>query len=296
MMPAGDLIVEPFQYEYNGLLLGSSTEFHVVSVNGLIGYPALRSGTVPRFGNHGGVAGRHYLPHREFILKLDYVASDDSTFGEYRRQVMSAFQPRVTPDQVLPFCFWHPGDQGKMLIQARPVDFGGDVDRRFALGFPEVPIRFEAADPLHYSVQEFQTSVALTPDTTGLVFPLDFPLNFGAGVSNQVTLTNNGTAPATWSCTITGQVEGPRLEKVGSGEELNFPDLDIASGDTLVLSEANRTVLYNGTASRRGELTPFSKWFKLDPQTTTTIRYTNNGSSSGSVATFTWRYAYWGES
>jgi hypothetical protein len=294
-MAVGDLVTEPFRYEYSGFAVGPDTGFYVKSCSGLIGYPALRSGTVNRFGGHGGRGGRHYMPVREFILIFDHPHNDDAEFAAARKAVMRAFHPRVHASQEEPFVFWHPGGE-KLQINARPIDFSSPLERRFALKFPEVAVRMEAVDPLHYSLQEFQQVVSLTADTTGLVFPLDFPLNFGPSSSSQASLFNGGSADAPWRVEITGPIEGPRLEKVGTGEILNLPNLNIEAGHTLIIDEKDRTILLDGVASRRGDLTAASRWFKLDAESTTTIQFASNGVPSGSTATFTWRYADWGES
>ena len=41
-MAVGDLVTEPYQYEYAGFVFGPNTGFHGQSVTGLLGYPALR--------------------------------------------------------------------------------------------------------------------------------------------------------------------------------------------------------------------------------------------------------------
>lgn len=295
-MTAGDLITQVYQYEYNGLLIGCGTEFFVQNVKGLLGFPAVRSGTFPRFGNHGAVPGKHYLPERQFVVELDYTPMDDDTFAANRSALMQAFGPRVNPQDELPFCFWHPGSTQKLQISCRPVDYNFEVNRRFALKFPETAIRFEASDPLHYTVTQFSTSITLTPDTTGLTFPIDFPLNFGASSSNEAGLFNGGTAPANWTATIAGSIEGPRLERSDTGQEINLPNLTVPGGETLVIDSAARTILLNGTANRRQFLTKASRWFKLDPGATTSIRFSANGAVSGASVTFNWRWAFYGES
>src|SRR5688500_10440094 len=228
-MAVGDLVTEYFRFEYNDFVVGPNTGFYVKTCNGLLGYPALRSGSVNRFGGHGGRGGRHYMPIREFILVFDHPHNDDSEFAAARKSVMRAFRPRVMASDTKEFVFWHPWGE-KLLVYARPIDYSTPLDRRFALKFPEVAVRMEAVDPLHYSLQEYQQVVALVADTTGLVFPLTFPLNFGPSSSSQASLFNGGSAAATWSVEITGPIEGPRLEKVGTGEILNLPNLNIEAG------------------------------------------------------------------
>lgn len=295
-MAVGDLVTQPYQYEYNGFVMGPDCDTAVMNVKGLLGYEALRNGTVSKFGNHGGVGGRHYMTTRQFIISFDAVPADNDAFGALRQQWMSAFHPRVLPDDELPFVFWHPGTApGKLVIDARPIDYNFDIDRDFALFHPQPSVRFEATDPFHYTLEEFSTIITLIPDTTGLTFPLDFPLDFGPATSSEAGLINGGSAPATWSAVVTGMIEGPRITvSGGEGQELNLPNLIVPAGQTLEISERRRNFLLNGEQNVRQYLTKASRWFKLDPGNTT-IRFSANGASSGATLTFTWRWAYWGE-
>lgn len=302
-MAVGDLVTQPYQYEYNGFVMGAECPTAVMNIKGLLGYEALRSGTVSKFGNHGAVGGRHYMTSRQFIVAFDAVPGSMDEFGTLRQQWMQAFHPRVLPEDELPFVFWHPGvGPGKLQIEARPIDFDFEVDRDFALFHPQPAVRFEATDPFHYTVQEFTQQISLVADTTGLVFPLVFPLNFGPAQSNEAGLINGGSAPATWTAVITGMIEGPRIEVAGgAGQQLNLPNLTVPNGETLEINERRRSFLLNGEQNVRQFLTKASRWFKLEPISpanptgNTTIRFAANGASSGATITFTWRWAYWGE-
>lgn len=295
-MADGDLVIEPYQWEYNGLLFGKGTNYLLTLVSGLLGYPAVRSGTVDRLGRHGGVAGRHYLPHREFYIKLDFATNSDVDFGLWRLVVENTFKPIVDPTAERPLTFWLPGGVAdKMQIFCRPVDFNLVIDSNFNAKNPRYNIRFEATDPFMYGFQEHSAMITLAPDTTGLTFPVDFPLNFGASQANDVVVNNFGTADAHWKAVITGQVSGPRIEKVSTGEVLNFPGLEVESGHFLVLDSKERTALLDGTGNRRGDLSKESSWFLIDQSLFgESFRYSSNGPTSGSTLTVTWHWAYVG--
>jgi hypothetical protein len=302
-MAIGDLVTQPYQFEYSGFVMGTDTNTEVMNIKGLIGYGALRNGTVTRFGNHGGVGGKHYMDARQFIVQFDAVPASEDEYGILRQQWMTAFRPRTLPQDEEPFVFWLPGaSPGKLQIEARPIDYNFDIDRDFALFHPQPSVRFEATDPFHYTVQEYTQQIALSADTTGLVFPLVFPLDFGAATSNEAGLINGGSASATWTAVIAGLIEGPRIEvSGGEGQTLNLPNLTVPAGETLEINERRRSFLLNGEQNVRQFLTKASRWFKLDPISptnptgNTTVRFAANGASSGATITFTWRWAYWGE-
>jgi hypothetical protein len=296
-MAFGDLIVQEYQYEYNDLLLGVDTPYHMQEISGLGGYNALRSGTTDRMGRHGATPGKQFAPHREFYIKFDLNSVDATAFGLERFIAMNAFKPRSQPDDEIPFVFWHPGSiVGKTFIYCRPVDFNLQHDRDFALMHPMFNVRFEASDPTIKSITEFSTTLTLDPDPDGVTFPLSFPLNFGPSQNNDLVYTIFGTASSHWHVSLTGQITGPRIEQVSTGKVLNLPSLEVETGHTLEIDSRTRTILLDGTGNRRGDLTAASKWFTLDPGAINdAIRYSANGPTSGSQITLTYRWEYWGE-
>lgn len=290
-MAAGDLITEDFQYEYNGLLLGAHTPFELQQMSGLGGLPNVRSGSVERFGHHGGVGGRHYLSARTIVATWDIFDGDD--FALRRKELQEAFAVITDPAGDLPFVWKHPG-QPKLRVYARPVDRDVPTDRNFSLKYGQVSVRLECNDPWVYSNDEksFNASPGIT--TGGLEFPLTFPLQFGSGSSGgSQQATNEGTAPAPWTAVITGETPNPRITHVESGKYIELNGLNIAAGDSLIIDSRQRSILYNGTASRRGFMTPASEWFALDPGTNT-IQFSSSGITTGQL-TFRWRDTYWSD-
>lgn len=293
-MADGDLIVQNFQYEYNGLLLGAFTPFELQDMSGLDSLPSIRSGSVDRFGAHGGVGGRHYQGIRTIMATWDiYDGLTDADFVFRRNELQEAFAVIEDPDDVKPFVWQHPG-RPKLRAYCRTVDRTTPTDRMFSLRLGIVSVRLEATDPYVYSNTE--ASVVASPGVTtgGLDFPLDFPLVFGSGSSGgSQSVFNGGTAPAPWTATISGSTPNPKITHVESGKYLELQGLTVASGDTLVFDSKLRSILYNGTASRRGFLTPSSSWFELQPGLNS-IQFSSGGVTTGQL-TFNWRDTYWSD-
>lgn len=293
-MADGDLITQDFQYEYNGLLLGAFTPFEAQSISGLANLPNVRTGSVGRFGRHGGVGGRHYQDIRHVAITWDiFDGLDDAEFATRRDELQLAFAVIEDPAGVKPFVWQHPG-RGKLRLYCRPIDRTTPINREFSLRYGEVSVRLEATDVWIYSNTE--KSATMSPGTTtgGLSFPLDFPLVFGSGGSGgSASLNNEGTAPAPWTATITGSTPNPKITHVESGRYLELSGLTVDTGDTLVFDSKDRTILYNGTASRRGLLTTASSWFALQPGLNT-IQFSSGGVATGQL-TFNFRDTYWSD-
>jgi hypothetical protein len=294
-MAAGDLITEDYQYEYKGLLLGAYTPFELQQMSGLTSLPNVRTGSVDRFGQHGGVPGRHYEAIRTVAATWDiFDGNDPEAFAARREELQEAFAVISDPTNVQPFVWKHPGRE-KRRIYCRPVDRTTPLDREFSFLYGSVAVRLEATDPFVYSNDE-KVASGITPGETtgGLSFPLTFPLVFGAGSSGgSASVHNGGTADAPWTATITGETPNPKITHVESGAFLEFTGLNIVAGDTLEIDAFNRTILYNGVASRRGFLTSASNWFWLQPGSNT-IQFSSGGITTGSL-TFRWRDTYWSD-
>jgi hypothetical protein len=293
-MAEGDLITQDFQYEYKGLLLGAYTPFEAQEITGLDSLPNVRSGSVDRFGQHGGVGGRHYQDTRIIHATWDiYDGLGDAEFALRRDELQEAFAVIEDPTAFAPFVYQHPG-RTKMRVYCRPVDRVTPTDRMFSLRYGKVDVRFEATDPWIYSNTEKSLNASVGVTTGGLHFPLDFPLAFGSGSSGgSAPAVNLGTAPAPWTATVTGSTPNPKIYHLESGKFLEMTGLTVVPGDTLEFNSKERSILLNGTASRRGLLTAASTWFSLQPGSNT-IQFSSSGVTTGSL-TFRWRDTYWSD-
>lgn len=296
---AGELVVEDYQFQYGELLFGCETSYDVEELSGFLGFPSVRSSTVDAFGMHGGTRGRHYVPARTFIVEMNIQGTSDAGFAILRSDLASAFKPRSDPHDELEFAYQMPSSI-RRFIKCRPIDLEIPLDIDFSNHkYPHVTVRFECSDPRHYDI-ETNTEIATLPAPGGgLDFPLVFPLNFGAGTTSSVQLTNSGDAPAHWTASITGPVINPRIEAVSDlGGEicvLRFNGLSLSLGETLELNSRDRSVLLGGQ-SRRSFLTSDSRWFTIpEYPDSLTVNYTSDDpTATASTCTFTWSDATWG--
>jgi hypothetical protein len=293
-MAAGDLITEIYQYEYNGLLLGADSDFEIDSITGLSGYPAVRTGTVDRFGRHGGIPGRHYLPLKDFTVQFSGVPASNVAFKDLRDAVATAFAVRTDPTDEIPFVLFHPGRDDKLYIDARPIALDIPMDREWAIRYPHFSVRFEASYPFFRGLNTKTSIILSTGDATGLTLPLSFPLDFGTATANSGSALNIGTAPAHWFADIHGPAVDPVLEESTLGKKLSFSGLTINAGEFLRIDSITRSILLNNQSSRRHYLEPASSWFQLNPGQATGIKYSQSGASP-STCFFKWHDTYWSD-
>jgi len=284
----------PVRIELDGWTAGGDDTGDVVDSQGTMwtintfdgwqGAPAVRTSLTERPGEHGSFDGRAFMQPRVITVEGMAFAVDRA----------SAFRAR---DIIVSVC----GDTGSLVTltayeTGRPVKralvrrsaetkTGPIIDNVFAWSMILV-----APDPRRYSDTEHSQAVGLPQaGTGGLVFPLVFPLTFGSGASGgEMTLTNAGTL-ATWpKWTITGPVTGARIVNTGTGEELEFdPTFAIASGQTLVIDTAAKTVIQSGI-SRRDRLFA-AQWFLLEPGDTGVRFSAISAFDAATSLTATWR-------
>jgi len=121
--------------------------------------------------------------------------------------------------------------------------------------FQEV-LRFIAYDPVVFDPTEVEVVLGLAL-TEELVFPIDFPIFFGASViDDTVTLTYLGTWETYPIIVITGPLSDFRIVNNTTGEAIEIT-FDVPLGDTLTidLSYGAKTVVDAGGTSRIGAVT-----------------------------------------
>lgn len=157
----------------------------------------------------------------------------------------------------------------KHLTRQALVTHGGDpkVEDTGPIGF-RWQLVLRSDDPLKYSAELITPpAISLPPmEVGGLTFPLVFPITFGGGSSSggSTSWANLGNA-ATWPVfTINGPVVNPAIQNVTTGEVLEF-QISLSAEEFLVVDSRRRTVLLNGTASRRNTLRPGGAFFRIRP-------------------------------
>lgn len=136
----------------------------------------------------------------------------------------------------------------------------------FAIGSAQ----FEALDPLTYGDDLQSDSTQRRQDGAGFAVPFDVPFDLPASVGGSFTITNAGNVAAPWTARLDGPLTYPEITHLESGRRLSLAfsangGVDLATGEYLDLDSASRSVLLNGTADRRTQLTIDSTWWDLDP-------------------------------
>ncbi|NJP27113.1 hypothetical protein FLW53_23510 [Microbispora sp. SCL1-1] len=268
----GDQIDRPGQIEWNGFLLGGSTVYRWLTLEGWWDLPDLDSGNVAHPSRHGAYAGRDLTQERH----VTYTA-----LVRARREDMQAVinelkaATRILDDDTeLPLAIRVLDDvlvgYGKVARRAIPID------KLVRLGHAQLTIQWTLSDPI---LQSRELANAVVAD----------------GVWQNVT--NLGDAPAYPTIRMPGPVTGPtifvRHEEAGRLDEraLEF-DLHLNTGETLIIDT------YYGTAAvgsdsvvdtLTGNSVPIPDL--VLPAGQSLIGY---GSSGGSApaATVLWRHSY----
>jgi hypothetical protein len=105
-------------------------------------------------------------------------------------------------------------------------------------------LRLIAYDPVAFDPAEVTATFTITLDA-GLIFPITFPITFGAGeVDDTLAITYPGTWLSFPIFTIVGPIQTPRIDNNTTGEKIEFT-IDIAPGRTVTidLTENAKTVV-----------------------------------------------------
>lgn len=145
-------------------------------------------------------------------------------------------------------------------------------------------LRFEVVDDRWFSSTVKSVGVTVAGSSGGMDTPMDTPMvTTGSGSTGDVTVTNDGTAPAPWTAYLSGPLTSPRL--ILGGYTILI-DGDIAAGSTVVVDSREQTVLVDGASQPWS--TPTSTWWEIPPGAST---FSFRASAGTGTATLTWRDA-----
>lgn len=288
-MAAGDLITADWEMEYRGLLLGGSTDYSLVSIEGLLGLPDIVSSDQERLRRHGLRAGDDFLRGRGVIVTLEVYGDSEAAFTSAITNLREALRPGIDPEPLV-FQFPSVAGGGKIQLEARVRAIDWPVSIRHFHRLDEITVEFYSADPRLFSASVSTETVNLPSAGGGLSFDATADFSFGAtSTGGEFSLTNDGNFQAPVVFRINGPVQTPRLIHNGLGKELEL-DLTLASGEYILLDSESRTVLLGGTASRYSKLTSGSEWWDLEPGVN---QISFRGATTGAgTATATFRSAW----
>jgi hypothetical protein len=260
--PVGSAIIQPFNYQYwvgpQKLLIGSGSQYHVQSTDGLYGHTERTSDSdQPR--DDGALRG--------VDLQSARIATFTMKVGKGRDLVelnMAALYRALVPqrDQDWPLIWRHPDAVAKMMY-CRPIQLPRKRDNT-QLSFADQTFALRAADPRHYSAVPKHIIIPNTP--------------VGAASPTQIQVTNEGDIPAYPLITVVGPTSGPPVSRVTMTNatglvlfdvQLTLPTKSVLVGDmqSRVTGSPNSVITLDGQ-SRYGAWQLPREPFRIDPDPT----------------------------
>lgn len=142
-----------------------------------------------------------------------------------------------------------------------------------------------ARDPRRYGVpgsvgsESWSASTGLPSPSSGLSFPLNFPINFGTfGSDGRVTVTNPGTLDTPVIFTVSGPIDaGWSVTQLETGYTLSM-DRQLVAGDVITLNSATMLATINGQ-SDVGRFLVSDDWMRVPGALSSTFQFA--GTSTG---------------
>lgn len=246
------------QVELRGLLLGTGTVYRLQGFNPFDN--TVRADSQANLSQaDGGYSGREYADVKQVPLRvqIDLPMFDVAGRFDAHQALLAAF---AESDVDLPLRFVWAGRTLRMYGRPRLVTSDTDL---LTIGINRMEAGFLAEDPRVYDDTEASNTLNLPSETGGQVLPFTLATTLTAVATVGVrSIVNEGTATATWRGIIDGPVTNPRLVNFTTGETLRI-GVTVLSGQELHLDSAVRSVLLDGTASRRGFVS--GQWWQLRP-------------------------------
>lgn len=281
-------VLDGMQATLGSLALGA------VDANGVAWYlqtmegwdsPDSRSEFTDRESDHGAWASPVYLSSRPITLGGTIVAPSRDLLEDAMEQVRVAAS---LTDTVLVVAEAVP-KQATVRRSGKPLmQYITNTKATYS-------VMMTAADPRRYSTTLSTASTALPSTTGGLTYPITFPVTFsGTVTAGSFAAVNVGRFETRPVLTITGPVVAPSIAALysdGTVRQLIY-SLDLATGDVLTIDTDARTVLLNGTVSRRRFLTVSGGWPTIDAGQSVTYQFTSSTYNATATLTAAWRSAW----
>ncbi|OKH90473.1 phage tail family protein [Streptomyces uncialis] len=252
--------------EFNGLAIGlPDSAISLVSVDGLISLPDMRTADLTLVQRHGLYPGDDYMGGRSVTLTLEVYGSTREEFTTALNAVYAAFGPA---DRERPMRFRFPGVAGDRtaFVNARPRKRSGPIDLNFAHFVCNVVVELFATDPHIYG--------------DGLVSAsLSSPWQ---GSNPKLRFTQVGSVPALPTIRFDNALN------VILENELTGDFFGVTFGGNMTVDAARQTVLSDAGTDLRGRLYPGSTWPEFGFGDHRLI-LTSEAVTRATVATFTWR-------
>lgn len=245
--------------------------------------PGLRTELQPRQADHGAWAAPTYLDARPITITGMISAPTTSARDAAIEQLIAAASLTdtvLTVEESIP----------KQVTVRRSGDVLVELLGLYGAKYSAL---VTAADPRRYSTTLQSRSTGLPSVTGGLTLPITLPILISTTmVSGAITLTNAGSIATRPTLTLAGPVVTPTIVAAlpnGTVTQIAYGDT-LQTGDTLVIDSKTRTVVLNGTASRR--LYFSGTWPEIPAGTAVTYSWSSPVYNSSALLTGTCRSAW----
>lgn len=277
----------PWVFQFEGVTMGDPRgDILVDTINGL-DMPDVRVEAADKVQDHGGLIVAEWLKPR--IIQIAGPAPGNSAAARQaiRLRMGKAFAPKAE-DRVLSFAV---DDGSYRVVFAKPTKFSFPSDRAFAVARTLYAVELQAADPRIYD--DTPTVIDFPPgdSSTGVTYPLTYPISYGGGPSGFGLATNEGTIDTPPVVRLYGPATNPFLANRTVDDVMAF-DFTIPAGQFLEVDFAAKTVLLNGdpSASRYYSLAG-GRWAGLAPGDNT-LQFVASGIDGNTDARVTFRSAW----
>jgi hypothetical protein len=259
-----------YTFVFNGLTIGTGTNFLVTNVEGLGGTSPLRIQDDNRGYIDGSYTGRDFYDERTVYIDVTVLGDSGTTAQANYKTLQQKFAPQPLgyyPDptgntpasqQLKLFQFRLNGNTGDMQMYGRSRGITTPITPEFAYGYIQTRIMMSFPDPRYYT-------------DAG---------TYQSGTSFD--LTNAGWAT---SCPVI-TVASPSASGQISDGTVNMIFQSVPTGGSLIIDLLSRVIYTSGYANRNVMTGTSNGWLAIDPNSTTTWT-----STIGSMST-TYRSAF----
>lgn len=235
--------------------------------------------------DHGAWAAPVYLSERPITLAGKVVAPDLIALDGAMEQLRAAAALTATVLTVYE----------TVPKQATVRRSGKPLIRPMSDRVAEFSLLVTAADPRRYSTALQSQTTGLPVTTGGPSPPLTPPITLSASsVTGTINAANTGTIDCPPVLTIAGPVTAPRIlvqQPDGTVQTLSYSQ-NLLAGEELVIDCNARTVVLDGTASRRRYLSVPLGWPLIPAGGTAVIQFQSTVYDASAMITAEWRSAW----
>ena len=252
-------------------------------------YPTVRTSQYNRVGEHGAFLSNILYGGRRITLEGTVFATSEITFESRRRSLESAFAIKKDADgfpEPIVMKFTTMDDLALQVdVYVRRLRFSRTnlTNGRFFVDLYSPKFAIEA--------QNADNETITVPSGGGAVYPVIYPVTYGAETGGSAIVVNGGSAPAFPIITLTGSLSNPIIQNVTTGKHIEL-SMTIPGTQSVVIDMKEKTILL-GSQSVIANKTSSSEFWHLETGDNTIKLLTSSSSDTGN-AQVQWRDAYLG--